>query len=92
VEVVLAKAGCHGRLRIFYLARVVFVYDSLALDTWASGVVDGWRAAEPNLTRPVRFVTFFAALRFYCNLAGVLLLRARTQPPAQLGITGSHGR
>lgn len=48
----------------FYLARVVFVHHSVALDNWASGVVDGWRLAHPGLTGPVRMVTFFAALPF----------------------------
>ena len=48
----------------FYLTRVVFVQHSMALDGWASGVVDGWRRAVPGLTGPVRVVTFFAALPF----------------------------
>ena len=48
----------------FYLTRVVFVHHSMALDSWASGVVDGWRRAVPGLTGPVRVVTFFAALPF----------------------------
>jgi undecaprenyl-diphosphatase len=48
----------------FYLARVVFVHHTMALDNWASGIVDSWRHAIPGLTGPVRFVTFFAALPF----------------------------
>ncbi|GAA4369574.1 hypothetical protein GCM10023185_43330 [Hymenobacter saemangeumensis] len=48
----------------FYLARVVFVENSVALDQWAWGIVDGWRHAAPGLMGPVRFVTTFAALPF----------------------------
>jgi len=61
----------------FYLSRVVFVQNSVALDTWASGVVDGWRLAVPGLTGPVRFVTFFAALPFLlpASIVVPLLLR-----------------
>ena len=61
----------------FYLTRVVFVNNSLAFDTWAAGVVDGWRAALPGLTSAVRVVTFFAALPFLvlASVAGVLWLR-----------------
>ena len=66
----------------FYLARVVFVQHSVALDTWASGVVDGWRQATPGLTGPVRFVTFFASLPFLlpAGLAGPWLLRRAGHP------------
>ena len=66
----------------FYLARVVFVHHSVALDNWASGVVDGWRLAHPGLTGPVRFVTFFAALPFLlpASLVGPLLLRRAGHP------------
>ena len=61
----------------FYLTRVVFVQNSLALDNWASGVVDGWRLATPGLTGPMRFVTFFASLTFLlpASIGGALLLR-----------------
>lgn len=48
----------------FYLTRVVFVDNSLALDNWASDAMDGLRRDIPGLTGPVRFVTFFAALPF----------------------------
>ena len=63
----------------FYLSRVVFVDHSLALDNWASGVVDEWRKAEPGLTGPVRFVTFFAALPFLfpASILAHLLLRRK---------------
>ena len=66
----------------FYLARVVFVQHSVALDTWASGVVDGWRQAMPALTGPVRFVTFFASLPFLlpASLLGPWLLRRAGHP------------
>ena len=63
----------------FYLSRVVFVQHSVALDNWASGVVDGWRLAVPGLTGPVRIVTFFASLPFLLPaslLAPWLLRRA----------------
>lgn len=56
----------------FYLSRVVFVHHSMALDNWASDVVDGWRRAVPGLTGPVRFVTFFASLPFLLP-AGLLV-------------------
>ena len=61
----------------FYLARVVFVHHSVALDNWASEIVDGWRREEPGLTGPVRFVTFFAALPFLlpAGIIAPLLLR-----------------
>lgn len=61
----------------FYLARVVFVQHSIALDSWASGIVDGWRMAAPGLIGPVRFVTFFAALPFLlpASIVVPLLLR-----------------
>ena len=61
----------------FYLSRVVFVHHSVALDAWASSLVDGWRLAAPGLTGPVRFVTFFAALPFLlpASIVGPLLLR-----------------
>jgi undecaprenyl-diphosphatase len=60
----------------FYMARVVFVDNSLALDNWASGVMDALRHANPGLTGPVRFVTFFAALPFLlpAGIIGPLLL------------------
>ncbi|MDQ2769003.1 MAG: phosphatase PAP2 family protein [Bacteroidota bacterium] len=48
----------------FYLVRVVFVYHSLALDVWASDLVDSWQRAWPWLYGPIRFVTFFASLPF----------------------------
>ena len=66
----------------FYLSRVVFVQHSVALDNWASGVVDGWRQTVPGLTGPVRFVTFFASLPFLLP-AGLLtpwLLRRAGYP------------
>ena len=64
-EIVLGALLFLGAFALFfYLSRVVFVHHSMALDNWASGVVDGWRAAAPGLTGPVRFVTFFAALPF----------------------------
>jgi len=66
----------------FYLARVVFVHHSVALDNWATDVVDGWRQAMPGLTGPVRFVTFFASLPFLLP-AGLLtpwLLRRAGHP------------
>lgn len=65
VEVALGVALFVAAFAVFfYLTRVVFVEHSVALDNWASGIVDGWRRAEPGLTGPVRFVTFFAALPF----------------------------
>ncbi len=66
----------------FYLARVVFVEHSVALDNWASALVDGWRRAVPGLTGPVRFVTFFAALPFLlpASIIGPLLLRRAGHP------------
>ncbi|WP_052732312.1 phosphatase PAP2 family protein [Hymenobacter terrenus] len=66
----------------FYLARVVFVQHSVALDNWASGIVDGWRLAEPRLTGPVRFITFFASLPFLlpAGIIGPLLLRRAGHP------------
>jgi len=68
----------------FYLARVVFVHHSMALDGWASEVVDGWRQAVPGLTGPVRFVTFFAALPFLLPASLVVpwLLRRAGHPRA----------
>jgi undecaprenyl-diphosphatase len=68
----------------FYLSRVVFVYHSVALDNWASNVVDHWRHAHPALTGPVRFVTFFASLPFLlpAGLVAPLLLRRAGQPRA----------
>ncbi len=66
----------------FYLSRVVFVQHSVALDNWASDLVDGWRRAWPGLTGPVRFVTFFAALPFLlpASMIGPLLLRRAGHP------------
>ena len=60
----------------FYLVRVVFVHHSMALDTWASEVVDGWQRYWPGLYGPIRFVTFFASLPFLlpASLIGPLLL------------------
>lgn len=63
----------------FYMSRVVFVHHSMALDQWAFDAVDGWKAAVPGLTGPVRFVTFFASLPFLLPagiLAPVLLWRS----------------
>lgn len=63
----------------FYMSRVVFVYQSVALDNWASGLMDELRQEMPGLTGPVRFVTFFAALPFLLPagiIAPVLLHRA----------------
>ena len=48
----------------FYMARVVFVHHSVALDNWATGMVDGWQHAQPWLDGPVDFVTFFGSLFF----------------------------
>ena len=61
----------------FYMARVVFVDKSLEFDNWASGLMDALRHANPGLTGPVRFVTFFAALPFLlpAGIIGPLLLR-----------------
>ncbi|MBF9237806.1 phosphatase PAP2 family protein [Hymenobacter sp. BT683] len=61
----------------FYMTRVVFVNNSLALDNWASNLMDGFRRDIPGLTGPVRFVTFFAALPFLlpASLIGPWLLR-----------------
>ena len=61
----------------FYLVRVVFVHHSMALDTWASDVVDGWQRAWPGLYGPIRFVTFFASLPFLlpASIVAPLLLR-----------------
>ncbi|GAB3867976.1 phosphatase PAP2 family protein [Hymenobacter segetis] len=66
----------------FYLARVVFVHHSVALDNWASGIVDGWRLANPGLTGPVRVVTFFAALPFLlpASVIAPLLIRRAGHP------------
>lgn len=60
----------------FYLVRVVFVHHSMALDSWASDVVDGWQRAWPWLYEPIRFVTFFASLPFLlpASLLGPWLL------------------
>jgi membrane-associated phospholipid phosphatase len=60
----------------FYLTRVVFVHHSLALDQWASDIVNGWRQAWPGLTGPVRFVTFFASMPFLlpASIIGPLIL------------------
>lgn len=61
----------------FYLVRVVFVHHSMALDSWASDVVDDWQRAWPWLYWPIRFVTFFASLPFLlpASIIGPLLLR-----------------
>ena len=66
----------------FYLVRVVFVYHSLALDIWASDLVDGWQRAWPGLYGPIRFVTFFASLPFLlpASIIGPLLLRRAGHP------------
>jgi membrane-associated phospholipid phosphatase len=48
----------------FYMARVVFVHHSVALDNWATHIVDGWQRAHPWLDWPVDFVTFFGSLFF----------------------------
>ncbi|GAC1375418.1 MAG: hypothetical protein NVS3B25_25390 [Hymenobacter sp.] len=66
----------------FYLSRVVFVQHSVALDNWASALVDGWRRAVPGLTGPVRFVTFFASLPFLlpAGILAPLLLRRAGHP------------
>ena len=66
----------------FYLVRVVFVHHSLALDTWASDLVDGWQRAWPGLYGPIRFVTFFASMPFLlpASLIGPLLLRRAGRP------------
>ncbi|WP_426061571.1 phosphatase PAP2 family protein [Hymenobacter sp. B1770] len=56
----------------FYLTRVVFVDNSLALDDWAGGLMDELRQAHPWMTGPVRFVTFFAALPFLLP-AGIII-------------------
>jgi membrane-associated phospholipid phosphatase len=63
----------------FYLTRVVFVENSVALDQWAWDIVNGWRREAPWLMGPVRFVTFFAAMPFLlpASIIGpVLLYRA----------------
>jgi len=72
----------------FYLSRVVFVQHSVALDNWASGVVDGWRHAVPGLTGPVRFVTFFASLPFLlpASAVGPWLLRRAGRPREALDL------
>ena len=78
LEIVFGVALFVGAFALFfYLSRVVFVQNSVALDAWASGVVDGWRLAVPGLTGPVRFVTFFAALPFLlpASIVVPLLLR-----------------
>ncbi|UOQ96351.1 phosphatase PAP2 family protein [Hymenobacter sp. 5317J-9] len=61
----------------FYLARVVFVHHSQALDTWAFAVVDAWQHANPWLVGPIHFVTFFASLYFLlpASIIGPLLMR-----------------
>lgn len=66
----------------FYLVRVVFVYHSVALDAWASDLVDGWQRAWPGLYWPIRFVTFFASLPFLlpAGLIGPLWLRRAGHP------------
>ena len=66
----------------FYLVRVVFVHHSLALDVWASDLVDGWQRAWPWLYGPIRFVTFFASLPFLlpASLLAPWLLRRAGHP------------
>ena len=80
VEVIVGGVVLFGAFALFfYMARVVFVYHSLALDQWAWSIVDGWRQAAPWLIKPVRFVTFFAALPFLLPaslIAPTLLYRA----------------
>ncbi|OGX81392.1 hypothetical protein BEN47_05395 [Hymenobacter lapidarius] len=53
-----------GFALFFYMSRVVFVHHSMALDDWAGGLMDELRYRFPDLTGPMRFVTFFAALPF----------------------------
>ena len=65
VEVLLGAALFVAAFALFfYMSRVVFVHHSLALDDWASGLMDDLRREIPGLTGPVRFVTFFASLPF----------------------------
>ena len=66
----------------FYLVRVVFVHHSLALDVWASDLVDSWQRAWPWLYGPIRFVTFFASLPFLlpASLLAPWLLRRAGHP------------
>jgi undecaprenyl-diphosphatase len=48
----------------FYMARVVFVHHSMAFDSWATDVVNGWQQAQPWLDWPADFITFFGSLFF----------------------------
>ena len=61
----------------FYLARVVFVEHSMALDKWAMATTDGWQRAQPWLDWPVNFITFFGSLFFLlpASIIAPLLLR-----------------
>ena len=70
----------------FYLARVVFVQHSMALDNWAYGIMDQWKAAVPGLDGPMNFVTFFASLPFLlpASIIGPLLIRRAGYPRAAL--------
>jgi undecaprenyl-diphosphatase len=66
----------------FYLARVVFVHHSQALDTWAFATVDAWQKAHPAAAGPINFVTFFASLYFLlpASIIGPLLMRRAGHP------------
>lgn len=61
----------------FYLARVVFVQHSMALDKWAMATTDSWQQAQPWLDGPVNFITFFGSLFFLlpASIIAPLLLR-----------------
>ena len=61
----------------FFLARVVFVHHSTALDTWAYGIVDGWKRDVPALEGPMNFVTFFASLPFFLTVGLLIPLALR---------------
>ena len=83
LEVVLATLLFVAAFAVFfYLVRVVFVHHSLALDVWASDLVDGWQRAWPWLYGPIRFVTFFASLPFLlpASLLAPWLLRRAGHP------------
>lgn len=61
----------------FYLARVVFVHHSMALDNWAYSITDRWKQDVPALDGPMHFVTFFASLPFLlpASIIGPLVMR-----------------